>query len=92
MTPSSRDVDVRSWRASGNLSEVLSQSDFVSMHAPGRGPRFTQLARRSSRDEAERSLINTGAGATGMRGDDQALQEGWIAHCALDVTGTGAAP
>jgi D-3-phosphoglycerate dehydrogenase len=50
------------------LSEVLSQSDFISMHAPARPEVHHMLG--ATVDEV--ALI-------------KALQEGWIAHAALDV-------
>lgn len=69
------------------LDEVLSQSDFVSMHAPG-----TPEARGMLKEAHFRRMkpgavfINTGRGATvDETALITALQEGWIAHAALDV-------
>lgn len=62
------------------LSEVLSQSDFVSMHAPALGC-TTCSAKATPPNEKGAIFINTGRGATGGRGSlIKALQEGWIAH------------
>jgi D-3-phosphoglycerate dehydrogenase len=72
------------------LSEVLSQSDFVSMHAPAR-PEVHHMLREEHFRQMKPSAIfvNTGRGATV---DEvaliKALQEGWIAHAALDVLET----
>ncbi|GAC1344320.1 MAG: C-terminal binding protein [Acetobacteraceae bacterium] len=72
------------------LDEVLSQSDFVSMHAPG-----TPEARGMLKEAHFRRMkpgavfINTGRGGTVEEaGLIRALQEGWIAHAALDVLET----
>jgi len=67
------------------LSEVLSQSDFVSMHAPARPE--SPHARRSAFKQMKKSaiFINTGAGPRGRGRPDQGAAEGWIAHAALDV-------
>src|SRR5213083_3187664 len=69
------------------LSEVLSQSDFVSMHAPARPEVHHMLGEKHFRQMKPSAIfINTGRGPTV---DEQALikalQEGWIAHAALDV-------
>lgn len=69
------------------LSEVLSQSDFVSMHAPARPEVHHMLGEAHFRQMKPSAIfINTGRGPTV---DEQAmikaLQEGWIAHAALDV-------
>jgi D-3-phosphoglycerate dehydrogenase len=69
------------------LSEVLSQSDFVSMHAPAR-PEVHHMLGESHFKQMKKSavFINTGRGATvNEEGLIKALQEGWIAHAALDV-------
>jgi len=69
------------------LNEVLEQSDFVSMHAPAR-PEVHHMLREEHFRRMKRSAIfvNTGRGPTV---DESALikamQEGWIAHAALDV-------
>src|SRR4029077_19048556 len=69
------------------LSEVLSQSDFLSMHAPARPEVHHMLGERHFRQMKKSAVfINTGRGPTV---DEvaliKALQEGWIAHAALDV-------
>lgn len=72
------------------LDEVLSQSDFVSMHAPGTpetGGMLTEAHFRRMKPGA--IFINTGRGSTVEEaGLIRALQEGWIAHAALDVLET----
>ena len=72
------------------LSEVLSQSDFVSMHAPAR-PELQHMLTEAHFRQMKRgaTFINTGRGATvHEEGLIKALQEGWIAHAALDVLET----
>jgi D-3-phosphoglycerate dehydrogenase len=69
------------------LEEVMSQSDFVSMHAPGTPEARGMLTEKHFRMMKSTAVfINTGRGATV---DEpaliRALQEGWIAHAALDV-------
>jgi D-3-phosphoglycerate dehydrogenase len=69
------------------LSEVLSQSDFVSMHAPATPEAQGMLKEKHFRLMKKTAIfINTGRGPTV---DEavliKALQEGWIAHAALDV-------
>lgn len=69
------------------LDEVLAQSDFVSMHAPGTPEAAGMLTEAHFRRMKPTAVfINTGRGATV---DEpaliRALQEGWIAHAALDV-------
>ena len=69
------------------LDEVMSQSDFVSMHAPGTPEARGMLTEKHFRQMKKTAVfINTGRGATV---DEpaliKALQEGWIAHAALDV-------
>jgi D-3-phosphoglycerate dehydrogenase len=69
------------------LSEVLSNSDFVSMHAPARPEVHHMLTEKHFRQmKKTATFVNTGRGATV---DEvaliKALQEGWIAHAALDV-------
>jgi len=69
------------------LSEVLSQSDFVSMHAPARPEVHHMLGETHFRQMKPSAIfINTGRGATvNEEALIKALQEGWIAHAALDV-------
>jgi D-3-phosphoglycerate dehydrogenase len=69
------------------LSEVLSQSDFVSMHAPARPEVHHMLGETHFRQMKKNAVfINTGRGATvNEEALIKALQEGWIAHAALDV-------
>src|SRR5262245_63593426 len=69
------------------LNEVLSQSDFVSMHAPARPEVHHMLTEKHFRQMKTSAVFTTtGRGATVDEGDMvQALQEGWIAHAALDV-------
>lgn len=69
------------------LDEVLTQSDFLSMHAPGTPEARGMLtAKHFARMKKTAIFINTGRGATV---DEPALitalQEKWIAHAALDV-------
>ncbi len=67
--------------------EVLSQSDFVSMHAPAR-PEVHHMLGETHFKQMKKSaiFINTGRGATvNEEALIKALQEGWIAHAALDV-------
>ncbi len=72
---------------SATLSEVLSQSDFVSMHAPARPEVHHMLKERHFREMKPTAIfINTGRGPTVEElALIKALQEGWIAHAALDV-------
>jgi len=72
------------------LSEVLSQSDFVSMHAPARPEVQHMLGEAHFRQMKKSAIfINTGRGATvNEEALIKALQEGWIAHAALDVLET----
>ncbi|HEV7407457.1 MAG TPA: NAD(P)-dependent oxidoreductase, partial [Bradyrhizobium sp.] len=69
------------------LSEVLSQSDFVSMHAPARPEVQHMLGETHFRQMKPSAIfINTGRGATvNEEALIKALGEGWIAHAALDV-------
>jgi D-3-phosphoglycerate dehydrogenase len=69
------------------LSEVLSQSDFVSMHAPARPEVHQMLGEQHFRQMKPSAVfINTGRGTTvDEEAMIKALQEGWIAHAALDV-------
>src|SRR5467141_3235385 len=72
------------------LSDVLSQSDFVSMHAPARPEVHHMLGETHFRQmKPSATFINTGRGATvNEEALIKALQEGWIAHAALDVLET----
>ena len=69
------------------LSEVLSQSDFVSMHAPARPEVHHLLGEAHFRQMKTTAVfINSGRGATvNEEALIKALQEGRIAHAALDV-------
>ena len=69
------------------LSEVLSQSDFVSMHAPATAEAHGMLKEKHFRQMKPNALfINTGRGPTVDEAAlIKALEEGWIAHAALDV-------
>jgi D-3-phosphoglycerate dehydrogenase len=69
------------------LSEVLSQSDFVSMHAPARPEVHHMLGETHFKQMKPSAIfINTGRGATvNEEALIKALQEGWISHAALDV-------
>ncbi|WP_043362950.1 C-terminal binding protein [Belnapia sp. F-4-1] len=69
------------------LTEVLSQSDFVSMHAPARPEVHHMLKEQHFRLMKPSAIfINTGRGPTVQEEAlIKALQEGWIAHAALDV-------
>ena len=69
------------------LEEVLSQSDFVSMHAPATPEAEGMLTEAHFRQMKRGAIfINTGRGPTVQEaGLIKALQEGWIAHAALDV-------
>jgi D-3-phosphoglycerate dehydrogenase len=69
------------------LEEVLSQSDFVSMHAPATPEAQGMLKEKHFRQMKPTAVfINTGRGPTV---DEpaliKALQENWIAHAGLDV-------
>jgi D-3-phosphoglycerate dehydrogenase / 2-oxoglutarate reductase len=69
------------------LEEVLSQSDFVSMHAPARpevegmlGEKHFKLMKKTA------IFINTGRGPTVQEGAlIKALEEKWFAYAGLDV-------
>jgi D-3-phosphoglycerate dehydrogenase len=69
------------------LSEVLSQSDFVSMHAPATPEAQGMLKEKHFRQMKPSAVfINTGRGPTVDEAAlIKALQENWIAHAALDV-------
>lgn len=69
------------------LNEVLERSDFVSMHAPAR-PECEKMLREEHFRRMKKTaiFINTGRGPTVDEAAlIRALQEGWIAHAALDV-------
>jgi D-3-phosphoglycerate dehydrogenase / 2-oxoglutarate reductase len=72
------------------LSEVLSQSDFLSMHAPARPEVHHMLGEQHFKQMKPSAIfINTGRGPTvNEEALIKALQEGWIAHAALDVLET----
>ncbi len=72
------------------LSEVLSQSDFVSMHAPARPEVHHMLTEKHFRQmKKTATFVNTGRGATvDEEALVKALQEGWIAGAGLDVMET----
>lgn len=69
------------------LEEVLSQSDFVSMHAPATPEAEGMLMEKHFRLMKKTAIfINTGRGPTVQEsGLIKALQENWIAHAGLDV-------
>jgi D-3-phosphoglycerate dehydrogenase len=73
-----------------SLEEVLSQSDFVSMHAPATPEAEGMLVEKHFRLMKKTAIfINTGRGPTVQEAAlIKALQEGWIAHAALDVLET----
>ena len=72
------------------LDEVLEQSDFISMHAPGTPDTGGMLKEAHFRRMKKGAIfINTGRGSTVDEASlIKALQEGWIAHAALDVLET----
>jgi D-3-phosphoglycerate dehydrogenase len=69
------------------LSEVMSQSDFVSMHAPARPECHHMLGEKHFKQMKKTAIfINTGRGPTvDEEGLIKALQEKWIAGAGLDV-------
>ena len=70
------------------LNEVLSQSDFVSMHAPARPEVHHMLTEKHFRQMKKSAVfINTGRGPT-VDETALALQNGWIAGAGLDVLAT----
>ncbi len=75
---------------SATLPEVLSQSDFISMHAPATPEAQGMLQEKHFRQMKQSAVfINTGRGPTVNEAAlIKALQEGWIAHAALDVLET----
>ncbi len=72
------------------LDEVLSQSDFLSMHAPGTPETGGMLKEQHFRRMKPGAIfINTGRGKTVDEAAlIKALEEKWIAHAALDVLET----
>lgn len=72
------------------LNEVLRQSDFISMHAPARPEVHHMLKEDHFRQMKPTAIfVNTGRGPTVQEEAlIKALQEGWIAHAALDVLET----
>ncbi|MDT7951659.1 MAG: C-terminal binding protein [Acetobacteraceae bacterium] len=72
------------------LDEVLSQSDFLSMHAPGTPETGGMLKEAHFRRMKPNAIfINTGRGKTVDEAAlIKALEEKWIAHAALDVLET----
>jgi D-3-phosphoglycerate dehydrogenase len=70
-----------------SLNDVMSQSDFVSMHAPAR-PECTHLLKEEHFRKMKKTsiFINTGRGPTVDESAlIKALTEGWIAYAGLDV-------
>jgi D-3-phosphoglycerate dehydrogenase len=69
------------------LEEVLSKSDFVSMHAPATPEAEGMLTEKHFRMMKKTAIfINTGRGPTVQESAlIKALEEGWIAHAGLDV-------
>jgi D-3-phosphoglycerate dehydrogenase len=69
------------------LEDVLSQSDFVSMHAPATPEAEGMLTEKHFRQMKKTAVfINTGRGPTVQESAlIKALSEGWIAHAGLDV-------
>jgi D-3-phosphoglycerate dehydrogenase len=72
------------------LNEVLSQSDFISMHAPARPEVHHMLKEKHFRMMKPTAIfINTGRGPTvDETALIKAMQEKWISHAALDVLET----
>jgi D-3-phosphoglycerate dehydrogenase len=73
--------------APAGLHELLADSDFVSMHAPGTSETGHMMGEKEFRRMKPTALfINTGRGATVDEAAlVTALQQGWIAGAALDV-------
>ena len=73
--------------APAGLHELLAESDFVSMHAPGTPETGGMMGEAEFRRMKPTALfINTGRGATvDEAAFITALQQGWIAGAALDV-------
>jgi D-3-phosphoglycerate dehydrogenase / 2-oxoglutarate reductase len=72
------------------LEEVLAESDFVSMHAPATPEAEGMFTEKHFRQMKKSAIfINTGRGPTVQEaGLIKAMEEGWIAHAALDVLET----
>lgn len=69
-----------------SLSEVLQNSDFVSMHVPATPEAEGMLKEKHFRQMKTAIFINTGRGPTVQEsGLIKALEEGWIASAGLDV-------
>ncbi len=70
-----------------SLSEVLSKSDFVSMHLPATPEAVGFLKERHFKQMKKTAIfVNTGRGPTVVESAlIKALQEGWIAGAGLDV-------
>ncbi len=70
-----------------SLSEVLSRSDFISMHLPATPEAVGFLKEQHFRQMKKNAIfINTGRGPTVVEAAlIKALQEGWIAGAGLDV-------
>ena len=73
-----------------SLEEVLRESDFVSMHAPATAEAEGMLKEKHFRMMKPSAIfVNVGRGPTVQEsGLIRALEEGWIAHAALDVLET----
>jgi D-3-phosphoglycerate dehydrogenase len=73
-----------------SLEEVLRESDFVSMHAPATPEAEGMLKEKHFRVMKRSAIfVNVGRGPTVQEaGLIRALEEGWIAHAALDVLET----
>jgi D-3-phosphoglycerate dehydrogenase / 2-oxoglutarate reductase len=72
------------------LEDVLQQSDFVSMHAPATPEAEGLLKEKHFRQMKKTAIfVNTGRGPTVQEAAlIKALEEGWLAHAALDVLET----
>jgi D-3-phosphoglycerate dehydrogenase / 2-oxoglutarate reductase len=73
-----------------SLEEVLRESDFISMHAPATPEAEGMLKEKHFRLMKPNAIfVNVGRGPTVQEaGLIRALEEGWIAHAALDVLET----
>lgn len=73
-----------------SLSEVLQQSDFISLHAPATREAQSMVSEKHFRQMKKTAIfINTGRGPTVQETAlIQALDEGWIAGAGLDVLET----
>jgi D-3-phosphoglycerate dehydrogenase / 2-oxoglutarate reductase len=72
------------------LEDVLQQSDFISMHAPATPEAEGLLKEKHFRQMKKTAIfVNTGRGPTVQEAAlIKALEEGWLAHAALDVLET----